>query len=207
MAKQVIEGDIVEEESDGPVERDSRIIAGMRDRRDRRHAWLNDILRFGIDETRSFFKTINSSIKAKVSLLQDVSNVSLAVLAGMITLSIFSKDRIKTHLLFYLAGTLLIICIVAAFSIRMLLLRAWEQTAWLLKGREREVWDAIGNMKYHDTRHHEEISDHFRDAMSKEIQYKDDWYTSLSIVNTVTIIFIVSIVMLGLSLLFSITTK
>lgn len=174
----------------------------------KRDRWLKDLLDSRRDETKSLYRALSGSVKQRVAVLQDIANVSLAVLGGIISLAVFANGHIKTHILFNSAGFGLVICILSAFALRLYLIKFWEDVLWVLAEREIEVWDAIGNMKYHNTHGHDQASERLKDVMTTEPPLPHlPWQASLPLVSSIIILFLASLVFLGLSLLLHITTK
>lgn len=179
------------------------------ERQDRRDPteFFNDVGRDGVATVSSVSRTVVQTISQKMSFLQDIANVAFAALGGMITLAIFSPGRIKTGLLFYLAGAGFVFCVLAASTIRTVLLKVSEKAYRSLVELEDDIRVAVGRVKYHGTEGHHEAFHNFESVMSRKIEMPQlPWITHVYAIMAVSIVFVISLLFVGLSLLFKVSS-
>jgi hypothetical protein len=170
------------------------------------HTMLDDLLQTRIAAIEAFSKSVSQSFSQRISILQDMANLSLVLLGGATSLTVFSDNKIKTHILFYLGEAGLLVVVIISFVIRLKILRARSKLTSALRKRENDLRNVIGLYKYHSTESHAEAEVRYNDIMSEKLDIlPPPLMITIAILSVLVAIFITSIVLIGISILFKIS--
>ena len=170
-------------------------------------AVLDDILKIKLTELKNAYRVQKEATNKQAGLARDIMNVSLTALGGAITIKVFAKSEIiKTPFLFHLAAAGLLCCVILSLVIRLVLTHTWKSTNISLGSSDENLRTVIGDMKYHDQEHHSQAYENFEEALETEPNMPHEpWLAKLRAVVILVSIFIISLVLIAISLLLKIT--